>query len=84
MYISFEKKESTLLFLVIGKEGLSLKPCIDSDTFTEDPFGVVIKYFDCIDWGVLDKVEIREDISLLDASLNKSKRGLYHLERQLF
>lgn len=82
--ISFEEEESTLFFLIIGKERLSLEPGIDSDAFTENPLRVVIKYFDSIDGGVLDKVKVREDISLLDTSLNKSKRSLNHLERHLF
>lgn len=82
--ISFEEEKSTLFFLIIGKERLSLEPGIYSDAFTEDPLRVVIKYFDSIDGGVLDKVKVGEDISLLDTSLDKSKRSLNHLERQLF
>ena len=67
--ISFEKKKSALIFLIIREKGLGLKPCINCDTFAKDPFGVIVQYFDSINGWVLNKVKIREYISLLNTGL---------------
>lgn len=55
--------------MTFGKYGLSLKPRVNGDSFAKNPFWIVIKYFDCVDRRVLNKVKIREDISLLNTGL---------------
>lgn len=70
--------------MIIREKGLGLKPCINCDTFAKDPFGVIVQYFDSINGWVLNKVKIREYISLLNTGLYQSKGSFDHLERQLF
>lgn len=47
------------------EDSIGLEPGPNGDAFAEDPFGIVVEYFYRIDGGVLDKIQIGENISLL-------------------
>lgn len=56
-----------------AEQGIGFKPGPNGNALTENPLGVIIEYFDCIDGGVLYKVKVGEDVALLNTGLDQAK-----------